>query len=987
MDDRRALFASWSCCAAGTVVLVVATASGSLLAEEEAADPAPLQTVVVTGSRIPRPDFESASPIVTIGAEVFERTGAPTVEEALNRLPQIVPSAGSTSNNPSADGQAFLNLRGFGPKATLVLLDGRRLTPANGNGVVDVTLLPPSLIERVEIVSGGASAVYGSDAVAGVVNFILRDSFEGIEAGGFYSDTDRGGGEQWDAHLIGGTVFADGRGSAYGFVGRSERRLLTQGERQFSRYELVHVGPGVGFLGPDNAFVPGGSVLIEEGGVFLPIGGPNAISADTFEAVLEGYGYPPGSVPLQPTFGFNQDSTLFTLGNFTPGSVANFRGDWDPAIANDFAYRYNYAPVNALQLPLERTSFFGRLNFELTPMAELYADAMYADYETMRQLAPTPVSSVFMSSDNPFIPADLALLLDSRPNPGAPVFWFKRMSELGPRIAINQNRMRQGTVGIEAYVFGDWLLDAYVQYGDVRQQFEQQANALRSRMESLTFAPDGGVATCGGFDIFGLGSISPGCASYVSVDGANEARVRQAVAEAAIVGPVMELPAGELRAAFGVFHKRDEYSYSADPIVAVILPDGRSDIVGFNASDDIDGQERNTDVYVEALVPLLDEFSGFGTLEAGLGYRRSEYRAAGGVNAYKAELLYRPADALRVRGSYQNAMRAPSVNELFAPQLPWFDGLIGIGGDPCEAGSAARTGPDAAAVEALCVAQGMSPELLEGYQSPFPFARGFIGGNPELTPERAKTWTLGLAWSPTRRHPSFGTLQASVDWYRIRLDDAIATIPISQIVAFCFDSQVNPGYDPDQPWCTSFSRDPATGEIIDALGIQRNVALVEVSGIDLQLDWRRPTGPGELGANLLVSWLDSFKRGAGAGAPVEQRAGIISWFPGSALPEWKALLNLDYSWRGSSVNLRTQYITSARNDDVEGFRIPSRTYLDLFFRHDFGPGLLDGLRLGLGIENLADRDPPLVPWGPANTDPQQYDILGRRYFARLSYRF
>jgi iron complex outermembrane recepter protein len=960
---------------------------GLLLAEEETADPAPLQTVRVTGSRIPRPDFESASPIVTLGAEVFEEMGAPTVEEALNRLPQIVPSFGSTSNNPGPNGQAFLNLRGFGPQATLVLLDGRRLTPANGNGVVDVTLIPPSLIERVEVVSGGASAVYGSDAVAGVVNFILHDSFEGIEAGGFYSETDRGGGEQWDAHLIGGTVFADGRGSVYGFVGHSDRRLLTNDERQFSRYELVHVGPGVGFLGPDDAFIPGGSILIEEGAVFLPVAGPNAISADTFRSIFEGYGYPPGSVPLQPVFGFNQDGTLFTLGNFTPGSVANFRGDWDPAIANDFAYRYNYAPVNALQLPLERTSLFGRLGFELTPMAELYADAMYADYETMQQLAPTPVVDAFMPRDNPFIPPDLALLLDSRPNPGAPVFWLKRMSELGPRIAINQNRMRQGTVGIETYVFGDWLLDAYVQYGDVRQQFQQRANTLLSRMESLTFAPDGGIATCGGFDIFGLGSISPGCASYVSVDGANEAHVRQAVAEAAIVGPVMELPAGELRAAIGVFHKRDEYSYTADPIASALLPDGRPDIAGFSASDDIDGQERNTDLYVEALVPLLDEYSGVGALEAGLGYRRSEYRAAGGVDAYKAELLYRPGDSLRVRGSYQNAMRAPSVSELFSPQLPLFFPLGAIGGDPCEAGSAARTGADAAAVEALCIAQGISPELLEGYQSPFGIARGFIGGNPELIPERAKTWTLGLAWSPTLRRPRFGTLQASVDWYRIQLDDAIATVPVLQMVAFCFDAQVNPGYDEDQPWCTSFSRDPATGEIIDALGIERNLALVEVSGIDLQLDWRRPTGPGELGANLLLSWLDSFKRGAGAGAPVEQRAGIVSWLPGNALPEWKVLLNLDYRWRGSSVSLRTQYITSARNDDVDGFRIPSRTYLDLFYRHDFGAGLLDGLRVGLGIENLSDRDPPLVPFGPANTDPQQYDILGRRYFARLSYRF
>ena len=243
---------------------------------------------------------------------------------------------------------------------------------------------------------------------------------------------------------------------------------------------------------------------------------------------------------------------------------------------------------------------------------------------------------------------------------------------------------------------------------------------MNSRIEELTFAPDGGAAICGGFNPFGLGSISAECAAYIAVDGSNRAGVDQTILEASLSGPLLQLPAGELRAAFGAFYKKDEYFYSADPVATVFLPDGRPDIIGFNASDDIEGEDDNTDLYVEASIPLLADRPGVRSLEAVVGYRYSDYASAGGADAYKAELLYRPVDALRVRSSYQHAVRAPSVYELYLPQLPalFFPPNFPQPLDPCEARSAQRNGPDQAQVEALCLAQGLPPELLPDYEGP-----------------------------------------------------------------------------------------------------------------------------------------------------------------------------------------------------------------------------------------------------------------------------
>jgi len=959
------------------------------LAQEEV-----LEEIVVTGSRIARPDFESASPIVSITRESFERTGATSVDVVMNRLPQFVPDITSTSNNPSNGGQGNIQLRGLGPKATLVLLDGRRLVPANGTGVVDVNIIPPALIESVEIVSGGASAVYGSDAVAGVVNFKLKPKFDGVELDASGAIADRGDGQEWSAGITAGTGFADGRGHVLGHASYTEREAITYAQRGFSRYALGYFGPGAGGVGPDGGFLAQGSTLLAEAGTrgFRPA--PAALTA-----LFASYGFPAGTVPLQNNnLSFNQDGTLFTVGNRTPGSVVNFRGERDPLLFNDRLYSYNYAPWNYLQLPLERLSGLLKGSFELGGGHELFGQALYADYSADTALAPTPATQLFVPATNPYIPSDLKFLMDSRANPAGDLRLVKRLDEIGPRTASSRYDVYQITAGARGPLAGDWQYEAYVQYGENEQREKQSGNVLRSRVNDLVYAPDGGLSVCGEFNLFRLGAISADCASYIAAAGVNRAGYEQTIVEMSANGSVLDLPAGELKIAVGVMHKRDEYFYRADPIASVILDDGLPDIQGFNASDDITGSDNNTDVYVEALLPLLADLPGVHRLEASLGYRYSQYESAGGADAWKAELTYQPVDVLRLRGSLQRAVRAPSVFELYEPRLPTEQVLspppFGVL-DPCTAGSAERRGPDGTRVEALCLAQGVPADLLANFEDTDGIIRGVAGGNPDLEPETADTLTLGVVLDSPFATPLLSGMQLSLDWYRIEVEDSIDYVFNYTYIPLCYDARTNPDYSAANVWCGFFSRDPRSGEIDRFNDTLFNLVGYQVSGVDLQLDWRVDVGPGTATFNAIVSWMDEYEQRAARGLPVVDGVGFVG-NDGSALnglgrslPEWKWNANLSYEWSPVTLGVQWRHIDGMQDANRSlDYHIPSFDYFDLYASIAVDAGGLAGLSLYAGVENLASEQPPLLPSQvQANTDPSQFDVLGRRYFLNLRYRF
>ena len=978
--------------AAKVCVLAAALVAAGLHANDTTADERGLENIVVTGSRIARKDFESPSPFVTVPARAFAQTGSNSIELTLNSLPQFVPSATSTSNNPSNDGQANVSLRGLGTQRTLVLLDGRRVVAADGRGAVDLNVLPPALLSSVEVVSGGASVAYGSDAIAGVVNLKLKDTFDGVALDGSWSGTERGDGEEYSLGITAGTSFADSRGSIMGYVGYAERAQINQDARKVSRYPLEYFPDVSDGRGPGGAFIASGSTATDDG---INIVFSNAT---VFDNLFAGYGYPPGTVPPvgkppQAGLGVNADGSIFTTGTGEPGSVVNFRGERDPVMFNDRFYTINSAPEIALQMPLDRTTAFVRGKFAVTDQVEAYLQGLYTHYTVNRQLASASAGITLIPVTNPFIPADLRTLLASRvPDPSAPYRYFRRASEVGPQVAENDRSVWQVTAGTRGALGDAWVFDAYAQFGQNDRTERQTNNVLLSRLQDLTFAPDGGLSICaGGFNPYVAGSLSPECASYISADAANEVTTTQTLGEVSANGPLVSLPAGELRAAIGLFFKRDEFTYDADPTLAAVLPGvpgvigPRPDVAGFPAAPDREGDESNADAYLELLAPLLKDKPGVQSLELGLGYRYSDHSQAGGANAYKAELLYRPLTPLRLRGSYQHAVRAPSIEDLYYPLVS--SQFIVPRPDPCTYFSAQRTGPDQAQVEALCLAQGLPAALLPNYAFDLRRVDGVSGGNPELKPEQADTYTAGLVFTAGATDSAAGNLQLSVDWYRIALEDGIGRWDAESAVARCYDRAYNPSYDAQNVYCTFFKRLEDTGNIY-ALLLDRNIGGIETSGIDVQVDWSLDAGRGRIGANAFLTYVDTWQYSDPSGGTIEYAGTVGGGGLGSSIPRWKSLLHVDYDVGSLAVFARWQHIDAARDVSYPDFAVPAYDYVDLGASYVIDAGMLQGLTARVGVDNVFDEQPPIIPtWQQANTDPSLYDVLGRRYYFRLQYRF
>ena len=950
-------------------LIAAGTASVGAFAPGALAQEAELEQIVVTGSRIARPDYESASPVVSVSQQLFQQSGSASVDTVINALPQFVPSITSTSNNPSNAGQSNIDLRGLGSNRVLVLMDGRRVVPANGTGTVDLNLLPSSLIQNVEIISGGASAVYGSDAISGVVNFRLNTDFEGLEFDGTYGITEQGDGNEWQGTVSAGTKFADGRGHIMGAVSYTERDEVTQADRKFSEVALGWDGEN---------FVPVGSGTIEEGRV--TVAAPAATITQLFQ---QQYGIPGVT---QTTYGFNADGTLFTLGTGDPGSVLNYRGPITNSF-NDASYSYNYAPPNYLQLPLERTSVFVAGSFDVTDNHQAYAQGIYADYTVDTALAPTPLSNVFTPPTNPFIPNDLQTLLDARTSPAARFPLTRRMTEIGPRTESNEYEVYQFILGMKGDIVSDWTYDVYGSLGKVELNTDQSGNVSREAWETLTYAPDGGVALCGGFNPFGAGAITPECAAFISRDTSYAETTEQNIFEATATGSLFELPAGKVMASVGYMYKEDKYEFAPDATLSRELPDGRFDIAGFNAASPIEGETDSNELFTEILIPILADMPGADRLEATVGYRYADYSTVGGVDSYKGELMWRPIAPISLRGSYQRAVRAPSVSELFSPQVPNFPSYSNP--DPCSITSANRTGPNAAAVRDLCLAQGIPASLIDSYNFNNSQVEGLAGGNPDLIEETADTFTAGITFQSPSSNPWLSAFQLSVDYYSIEIEDFVTSVPARTFIARCYDPAYNPTFDPANTFCQFFDRRAEDGNIVDALEVNANVGAIETAGIDVQVDWAADMGPGRFSVNWIMTFLDKWEIQEIPGDPFTPLEGTVGYFgAGDNFPDEKSTMNIGYKMGGWNFSGQWRYISKVDDIGEPDFELDSRNYFDLTTSYAFDEGVLDGATIRVGVINVADEDPVLYPSSQqANTDPTTYDVLGRRYFLNLNYKF
>lgn len=970
-------------------LVAASAASAGVYAPGALAQEAELEQIVVTGSRIQRQDFESASPIVTVSSETFEQLGVQNAETLVNTLPQVVPSFSSGNNNPGG-GQAFINLRGLGSVRNLVLVDGKRMTPGNSSGIVDINTIPTGLIERVEVVSGGASAVYGSDAVAGAVNFILKKDFDGVEIGGQYGISEQGDAQTRSVDITMGSNFADGRGNAVFFASFDDRDDLTKGDRAFSRQATSLT-----------SFFP-------QGNYFQGANGPTQAAVDALFATY-GVGAGLASATDSGGFSFNQDGTLFSVSAGGGTVVQNFRGDPnDINVASNFfpgRYSYNFEPWNKLIIPQERVSVGANLSYAINDKVEAYSRLLFTNYSSATALAPSPAptgsnitnraAGAFFTVPvaNPFVQANpgLLALLNSRtgdaaslPGTGAneDFLYRRRFVELGPRLESYERDVYQVLGGFKGDITDNWKFDVYAGHGKYNSMEFQDGNVSVTAVESLLDAPDGGASICaGGLNPFGAGNLSRECADYVGVLAKNTVRLEQNLAEAVVSGDLFNLPAGAVSAAFGAFWQEQSYEFLPDSVLA------SGDVAGFNAQDAIIGKVSNTDYFTELYFPLLKDASFAQSLGLTLGYRSSDHSNAGTNDSYKAELDWAVVDSFRVRGSYQRAVRAPNIGELFSPQQEDNPQVT----DPCNFNSAVRTGASAAAARALCLAQGVPASIIDTYTQTTSQIDALAGGNPDLSEETADTYTVGFVWQPE----FVDRLSLSVDYYNIEVSDVIASISPLTVVNRCFNQDdANPNFASNNFYCNLFGRD-SIGQIQDLLEIQNNLATLRTDGFDVQVDYGFDTPIGMWGVNLVANYVNAFESQALPGDVFLDYVGTIGGSPGEALPDWKATLSLSWTLDTVSAQLRARFIPSMEHENSVDFgstdpaicectSVDSVTYVDL--TASWRPW--EQVTLRAGVENLTDEDPQLYePAVDSGTDPSTYDVIGRRYFLSASYKF
>nr|WP_314436658.1 TonB-dependent receptor [uncultured Brevundimonas sp.] len=943
--------------------------------------------IVVTGSRIARQDYRSTSPIVTVAAEDFQATGSVTIDSLINDLPQFTPSISSTSNNPSNGGQANINLRNLGSNRTLVLMNGRRVVPSNSDGSVDVNLIPTALIKNIEVISGGASAAYGSDALAGVANFILDDNFQGVQFDAQYGETDRSDGKTESYSVTVGGNFDDDRGNVVLSLGRSTRSVIYNAAREFAAVS-----------GPSGTS-PLGSTIFDSNN--LPS-----------QAVLARY-FGNAGVNETGQFGFNDDGTLFAYaGKLNVKNPAGAGAEYTAPGAN---YTFNTGPLNYLQLPLERYNVYSAARYKINDNAEVYANALFTQYTADTELAASPAANgtgFRVPATNPFITADLRAVLDSRVNPNSSFLLNKRFTSLGGRHSVEEYNIYQLTAGVRGRVpSSDWTYDVYGSYGRVSNTTTQTGNASRSSVQRLLDAADGGVSLCaGGFDPFGVTNLSAECISYIGRSARNSTVTEQRVVEASLQGKAFDLPAGEVRVALGAQYRQDDFAFGADSSLAqqnAVTPHlgangqpdggniGGSEIAGFNPTPSLSGGTNSKELFIEALVPLLSDLPFVEQLDLNLGYRYADYSTAGGTQAYRAELDWTVAGGLRARGGYSRSVRAPSIGELFATASTDFPNIGapsagGTGGDPCDIRSSYRLGSNASAVRALCLAQGISSAAIDRYTYSNNQVESRTGGNPNLHEETSDSWSAGLVYQSRFQSPWLSGLSASIDYYSIEITDAIGSIDAPDSLAGCFNATgENPTFDNANSYCQLFRRDALSGNIVGAIENQANLGMIRTSGVDFQADLAvniADVGGGDWGRlkfNTVISWLENYEDNVVEGGVFTDRTGTIDSSFGNTFPEWKALSSV--TWANGPFSLGARWrrvgeITVINTTDV----LPAINYFDL----NGSWSINDAVILRAGVNNLSDEQPNVFdPGVQANTDPSTYDVLGRRYYVGLTAKF
>jgi iron complex outermembrane receptor protein len=1006
-NNRKLQFAIRAVLAAAAATAAVPVALSQTAPSTESATP--VEEVVVTGTRIQSPNLASISPITTVTATDIQTTGLTRTEDILNNLPMVFAGQNSTVSNGS-DGTATVDLRGLGPQRTLVLVNGRRLGPGAGDGrsFSDINEIPAALIDRIDILTGGASAVYGADAVAGVVNFVLNTHFQGIKIDAGYNfyqhdnhnsvagivaaandqlpdkSVDTGFGK--NVSVLMGSNFADDKGNATFYATFDTKAPVLEAKYDYSACVLDATKAGA-----------------------LKCGGSGTSARNGAGGYFQAYGLTPGPA-------------LFT--NTVDGTTGHFR-PFDAA--HDL---YNFGPLNFYQTPNERWTAGSFLNYDINSKLSAYGEIMFTRNTTSAQIAASGdfFQNSFIPCNDPLLtaeertticsPANLAAQGNSTPA-GINMYIGRRNVEGGGRVATFATDAFRTVVGLKGNITDAWTFDAYAQRGTVDGSNTNQnyfSNANIGNALNVVPGP-GGVPTCQSvingtdpkcvpWNIWVPGGVTAAATNYLSIPLLVEATSTEEVVSGSVTGDLgkygIKLPSADsgLKLNFGAEWRSESANFSPD------LESQLGNAAGSGGpTTPVAGSFHVKELFTEFRMPLADHVPFAESLAFEGGYRYSSYSEGFKTNTYKLGLEWAPVQDIRVRGSYQRAVRAPNILELFNPTAVLLDGST----DPCSGPVGANGLVSSGATKAQCALAGVLPGQY-GNIGPNPASQynGFLGGNPNLTPETSDTYSVGLVLRPS----IVPNLTMSLDYFNIKVKDTIGPIGADTILANCIATG-SPGF------CGAIHRD-ATGSLwrtpqgfVSDTNV--NFGALTTRGIDVKLNYRQPLPFGSLSVALEGTKLMNLGVQPLTDGPSYNCTGFFGTICGASNPAWRHVLNTTWAtpWDALDVTLRWRYIGTASseltssNPQLSGVglpltqRISAYNYLDLTAQF----ALYKNVSLQLGVNNITDKDPPIIDSGGGgfgsncptitsngsscngNTWPGTYDALGRFLFAHVTAKF
>ena len=979
--------------------------SPTVFAEEEEI----IEEVVVTGSRLTQPNLTGPTSVNVLDRQQLDLSGAVNVSELIRTLPATgVSTLSSTNSNftVNSSGINTVELRNLGEDRTLVLVNGRRFVGGRpGTQQVDLNTIPTAFIERIDVVTGGASAVYGSDALAGVINIILKDDFEGVQITGQSGISDEDDDETHQFNLTAGSSFAEGRGRAMFNLGWDKDRGVFARNRDTMEVDSAALGFFTGNTADFNDhFTPFLSSFSEKGRIILPGASSDYVVDDD-------------------------------------GTIRAFNSNQDG---------FNRQAFRALSVPSERYQIATVIDFAVTETMNLFAEINYSSTESGSSLEPFPLGSddIYDSLPtctatectngvpllNPFVPEEMRQIVRDA-NPGIAdenlvVGFARRTTELDQRGADNTRQTFRFVTGLEGDV-GEFHYEASINYGRTTQDQKStgQINVLNMRNSFNAITDTSGNVVCADaiavaqgclpVNIFGRGAIGAGMSdlqrqnllNYLKAPATTDAEVEQTIYSGYISGPIVDLPAGPMRFVVGVEYREEKSESIGDALSQQGLNAG-------NAIPPTIGAFDVWEFFGELEIPLLADMPGVQSLEANLAYRHSDYSTVGTTDAYAVSLQYVPADDYMFRAQYARAVRAPNITELFQPLSQTFENV----NDPCEgvtidpsSGQAAffntvrGTNFDASTVlnsgiNAATVGSGIATTCLQDptiasrvantggliltqpeVQGVSGFNGGAASGGFTLEEETSDSVSFGLVWDPS----FVGWLEdltVTIDYYKIELEDAIDTIDRQVALDNCYSGG---SYDAGSPFCVGtlrFTGGPSIGALEFTNEFTQNIAEAEVEGIDVQFSYRWTMGDyGMLDLAVVYSRLLKDETIPFQGAAVDVDDGSVGFASN------EAVINLVYNIGRFTAAWTTQWIGES---DVEGWE---PEVIDDTFFHDFQARYQanDNIELILGVDNVTDKyveigafalDADLQPTG-WTTAPDIYDGYGRRYYAGFKANF